>query len=69
MSTLIFLIGFAVLVSSVLSIANITDVGLNYLLTTKIHLLPFLQGFPSAWVYAVIGFLLLLIASGLRKRK
>lgn len=69
MSTLIFIIGFAVVISGLLSVANITDVGLNYLSLTKIHLLPFLQNFPSVWVYTVLGFLLLLIASGLRKRK
>ena len=67
MSILIFLVGLVILISGLLSIAGITDVGLSYLSLTKIHLLPFLNTFPSAWVYVVLGLLLIVIAFGISK--
>jgi len=68
MSALFFLVGLVFLISGLLSIANITNVGLNFISITKIHLLPFLNTFPSAWVYVVLGLILIAIAAGLSRR-
>ena len=68
MSALISLVGLVFLISGLLSIANITNVGLNFISLTKIHLLPFLNTFPSAWVYVVLGLILIAIAAGISRR-
>jgi uncharacterized membrane protein YkgB len=41
---------------------------MDFISKTQIHTLPFLATFPTVWVYAVLGVVLLAIASGLRKR-
>ena len=69
MSALIYLVGIVFLISGLLSVANITDVGLNYISLTKIHQLPFLNTYPSVWVYIVLGLILLAIAFGLSRRR
>ncbi len=69
MSTIFFIAGFVFLISGLLSITNITNVGLDYVSLTKIHLLPYLNTIPSAWVYVFLGVLLLIIANGLSRRK
>ena len=68
MSALISLVGLVFLISGLLSIANITNVGLNFISLTKIHLLPFLNTFPIAWVYVVLGLILIAIAAGISRR-
>ena len=69
MSVIVFIAGLVFLISGLLSIANITNVGLNYLSLTKIHLLPFLNTFPSVWVYIVLGAILITIAGLISRRK
>ncbi len=68
MGTLLFLVGLVFFVSGLLSIVNVTDVGLTYVSMTQVHQLPFLNTFPSVWVYLVIGLVLLAIAGGLSRR-
>ena len=68
MSALISLVGLVFLVSGLLSIANISDIGLDLVSKTQIHLLPFLTTFPVVWVYIVLGLILLAIAGGLSRR-
>ena len=68
MSALISIVGVVFLVSGLLSVANITNIGLDLVSLTKIHLLPFLNTYPSGWVYVVLGLILLAIAGGLSRR-
>jgi len=68
MRALFSLIGLVFLVSGLLSVAKISEIGMDFISKTQIHTLPFLATFPTVWVYAVLGVVLLAIASGLRKR-
>ena len=68
MSAILSLIGVVFLASGLLSIANITDVGLEFVSNTQIHLLPFLDTFPGEWVYVGLGIILLAIAGGISRR-
>ena len=68
MSVLLTIVGLAFVVSGLLSLAKITDIGMTYLSMTKIHLLPFLNTFPSVWVYIVLGVILLVIAGLISRR-
>ncbi len=68
MSVLLTIVGLAFVISGVLSLAKITDVGMTYLSMTKIHLLPFLNTFPSVWVYIALGVILLVIAGLITRR-
>lgn len=68
MSVLFTIVGLAFVISGVLSLAKITDVGMTYLSMTKIHMLPFLNTFPSVWVYIVLGVILLVIAGLITRR-
>lgn len=68
MSTLLFVVGLAFLVSGLLSYFKITEVGLTYVSMTQIHLLPFLAAFQPVWIYIVLGILLIAIAGGLSRR-
>lgn len=68
MSALISLVGLVFLISGLLSIANISEIGLDLVSKTQIHLLPFLNTFPVVWVYIVLGLILLAIAGGLSRR-
>ena len=68
MSALLSLVGLVFLVSGLLSIAKISDVGLDLVSKTQIHLLPFLTTFPAVWVYIVLGLILLAIAGGISRR-
>ncbi|MCJ7518405.1 MAG: hypothetical protein MUO42_01865 [Anaerolineaceae bacterium] len=68
MSALFGLIGLVFLISGLLSIANISEVGLDLVSKTQIHTLPFLSTYPAVWVYIVLGVILLIIAGGLSRR-
>ena len=68
MSALFGLVGLVFLISGLLSIANISEVGLDLVSKTQIHTLPFLSTYPDAWVYIVLGVILLIIAGGLSRR-
>ena len=68
MSALISLVGVVFLVAGLLSIAKISNVVLDFISLSKIHLLPFLNTFPSAWVYVVLGLILVAIAAGISRR-
>lgn len=69
MSALFTLIGLAFLLSGLLSLVDLTDVGLNFVEQSQIHTLPFLVDFPSAWIYIALGLLCLIIASAFRRRR
>ena len=69
MVTIIFLIGLLLFLSGLLSIAGLTEIGLDFVSKSKIHELPFLDTFLSNWVYLVIGLAVLAIALGLSRRK
>jgi uncharacterized membrane protein YczE len=69
MITIIILVGLAFFLSGLLSIAGVTEIGLDFISKSKIHELPFLNTFLSNWVYLVIGLLILAIAIGLYRRK
>ncbi len=69
MVTIFILVGLLFFISGLLSIANISDIGLNFVSQTKIHQLPFLNTFLSDWVYLAVGLLILAIAIGLYRRK
>lgn len=68
MVTIIFLIGIGFFLSGLLSIAGVTEIGLDFISKSKIHELPFLNTFQSNWVYLVIGLVVLAIAIGLSRR-
>ena len=68
MSAILSLIGVVFLASGLLSIANITDVGLDFISNSQIHLLPFFNTFPGEWVYVGLGVILLAIAGGISRR-
>ena len=46
MRVLLYLAGLIILISGLLSLAGITDFGLNLVSLLQIHLLPFLTSFP-----------------------
>ena len=69
MYTLLYLAGLVFFVSGLLSFANITNVALEYVSLTKIHLLPFLAGYPAEWVYIVLGLLLIVLAGGVFRKR
>jgi len=50
MVTIIFILGLAFLLSGILALANITQVGLTYAGMVKLHTLPYLNTLPSSWV-------------------
>ena len=68
MSLLITLVGLVFVISGILSIAKLTDVGLYFISLSKIHLLPFLNTFPVVWVYIVLGLILIAIAAAISRR-
>jgi len=69
MVTIIFLIGIVFFLSGLLSVAGVTEIGLDFISKSKIHELPFLNTFQSNWVYLVIGLAVLAIAIGLSRRR
>lgn len=68
MSAILYVIGLVFLVSGLLSIAKVTEVGLEFVSKTQIHTLPFLTTFPAVWVYIVLGLVLIVIARGITRR-
>lgn len=68
MSYLLFLLGMVFLVSGLLSLAKISEVGLDFVSMTKIHELPFLVTFSEVWIYIVLGIILIVIAGGFSRR-
>ncbi len=69
MVTLFYLVGLLLFLSGLLSIAGVTEIGLDFISKSKIHELPFLNTFLSNWVYLVIGLVILAIAVGLSRRR
>jgi uncharacterized membrane protein YczE len=69
MVTIIFLIGIVFFLSGLLSIAGVTEVGVDFLSKSMIQGLPFLNTFQSNWVFLVIGLIVLAIAVGLSRRQ
>ena len=55
MSAILSLIGLVFLVSGLLSVAKVSEVGLDLVSKTQIHALPFLATYPAVWVYVVLG--------------
>jgi hypothetical protein len=68
MSSLIFIVGLVFSLSSFLAIVNISYVGLDLVMKTRIHQLPFLNTFPSAYIYLFLGLALMLLSRGFVKR-
>lgn len=68
MRAIFSLVGLVFLVSGLLSVAKISDAGLDLVSKTQIHALPFLTTFPAVWVYAAVGLVLIVIAAGMRRR-
>jgi len=69
MSIIFFIVGLVFLIPSLLSIADITDVGLDYISLTKIHTLPFINQYPSAWIYVVLGLILMIVGFAISRRR
>lgn len=68
MSAILSVIGLVFLVSGLLSVAKVTEVGLELVSNSQIHTLPFLVTYPPVWVYVVFGLILLAIGAGIRGR-
>lgn len=62
MSVIFLILGFAFLLAGFLSITGLTNVGLEYASFTQFHTLPFVNQYPSAWVYIGLGLVLVLLA-------
>jgi len=69
MSVILFLIGLIIAASGLLSLAGLTDFGMDYLYRTNLHQLSFLESFPDVWVYIVLGLALILIGFLITKQK
>jgi len=65
MAVLIGLVGIVFLLSGFLAVANVTDIGLNFVSNTQIHTLPLLNAIPSGWAYMIVGFIIMLIAGAM----
>lgn len=68
MSALLSIAGLVFLISGLLSIAKISDVGLDFVSKTQIHALPFLVTFPRVWIYIVVGLILIGLAGAFSRR-
>jgi len=69
MVTIIYIVGLLLFLSGLLSVAGVTEIGLDFISKSKIHELPFLNAFLSNWVYLVIGLAVLAVAVGLSRKK
>ena len=69
MVTILLFAGLLLFLSGLLSVAGVTEIGLDFISKSKIHELPFLNTFQSNWVYLVLGLIVLAIAIGLSRRK
>jgi hypothetical protein len=68
MSALFFVAGLVFLVSGGLSVLKFSEIGLDIVSKTQIHTLPFLSTFPVAWVYLVLGIILIFVAGVISRR-
>jgi hypothetical protein len=68
MSVLFIVVGLVFLVSGGLSVLKVSEIGLDIVSKTQIHTLPFLSTFPIAWVYLVLGVILIFIAGVISRR-
>lgn len=68
MAAVFSFLGLGFVISGLLSLAKVTDVGLDFISLTKIHTLPFLVTFPVVWVYIVLGIILLAVAGLISRR-
>lgn len=68
MVTIIFIIGIVFFLSGLLSIANVTEIGVDFLSKSQIQELPFLNTFLSNWVFLAIGLIVLALAIGLSRK-
>ena len=68
MSIIFLIVGLVFLGSGGLSVLKVSEVGLDFVSKTQIHTLPFLNTFPSAWVYLVLGVILIFIAGVFSRR-
>jgi hypothetical protein len=69
MITIVFLVGLGFFLSGLLSIAGISEIGMDFLSKSKIQELPFLNTFQSNWVFLVIGLVVLAIVIGVSRRR
>ena len=69
MVPIIFFLGAVFFLSGLLSVAGITEIGVDFLSKSNIQELPFLDTFASNWVFLVIGLAILAIAIGLSRRR
>lgn len=69
MGTLLLIIGFAFVLSGFMSIAGISELGMEYARYTQIHSLTFLQNYPDTWVYIGVGILLIFLSFALVRRR
>ncbi len=69
MSVVLFVIGMFFLLSGVLSLAGITELGMTYAAMTRFHTLPLLNTYPETWPYIALGLLVVIIAFGLAVRR
>jgi hypothetical protein len=68
MSVLFLVVGLVFLGSGGLSVLKVSEVGLDLVSKTQIHTLPFLNTFPPAWVYLVLGVVFIFIAGVVSRR-
>ena len=69
MGSLLLILGFAFVLAGFLSIAGITELGMQYARYTQVHSLSFLQTYPETWVYIGFGVLLILLSFALVRRR
>ena len=61
MGVILFVVGMFFLLSGILSLAGITELGMTYAGMTRIHTLPVLNAYPETWPYIGLGLLLVLV--------
>jgi len=69
MGNLLLIAGLAFVLSGFLSLAGISDLGMDYARYTQIHTLSFLQAYPDTWVYIGVGILLIFLSFALVRRR
>jgi len=65
MAAVIGFVGIVFLLSGFLGVANVTDVGLNFVSITQLHTLPLLNSIPSGWAYMIVGLIIMMIAGAM----
>jgi LPXTG-motif cell wall-anchored protein len=69
MGSLLLIVGFAFVLAGFLSIAGISELGMEYARYTQIQNLSFLQSYEETWVYIGFGILLILLSLALFRRR